>query len=333
MGKDLGVTSDFLYPVAVTVSGLTTLSTPFLIKNSDRLAQGIDTVTPNVVNNFIDFYQQWLQRYLSAHRQPDQVRELLRRWAMQMGLNVILITAIFVAASTLAIFWDDRFDWAKNVPGGVNAVLFTAAMLLSLPLVVATLRKLRAAAMLMAEASFIGRKPEHFVTLRKLATRAVTGGGVLILVLYMLMIAAPIVPAWPVLLALLGLAALVTAVYWSGLIKLYAGAQVSLRDTLTTQMPAPTISVNIPVEAETALKNAVLETMLIEPGCGACGKLIRELEVRSRTGASIVAIERGDESIINPGPDEELKAGDRILLIGDQKQVAAGRQALLSVPP
>ena len=326
LGKELKVTSEFLYPIAVCVSGLTTISTPLLIKNSDRLAQGIETVTPRGIKSFIEFYQQWLLRYRTAHRQPDQVRVLLRRWALQMALNLVLITAIFVAASAMSIGWFERLEPLGHLPGGVNAALFTAAMLLSLPLVVATLRKLRAAAMLMAEASFISRKPEHYAILRNLATRAVTGGGVLLLVLYMLMIAAPIVPTWPVLLALLALASLITAIYWSGLIRLYAGAQVSLRDTLTAQMPVASSPDTI--EAHTILKNAVMETLVMSPTSPAVGKLIRELELRSVTGASIVAIERGEESIINPGPDEELKAGDHILLIGDRQQVLAGRQAL-----
>ena len=37
LGASLGVTSDFLYPVIVAVSALTTLPTPYYIKNSDRL--------------------------------------------------------------------------------------------------------------------------------------------------------------------------------------------------------------------------------------------------------------------------------------------------------
>ncbi|NBQ44185.1 MAG: hypothetical protein EBU23_17415 [Mycobacteriaceae bacterium] len=51
------------------------------------------------------------------------------------------------------------------------------------------------------------------------------------------------------------------------------------------------------------------------------GKLIRELALRSSSGASIVAIERQGESLINPGPDEELRADDRLLLLGAQEQL------------
>ena len=55
---------------------------------------------------------------------------------------------------------------------------------------------------------------------------------------------------------------------------------------------------------------------------GACKKMIRELELRSRTGASIVGIERRDGTkIINPGPDEELQAEDQALLLGNPAQI------------
>jgi K+/H+ antiporter YhaU regulatory subunit KhtT len=44
------------------------------------------------------------------------------------------------------------------------------------------------------------------------------------------------------------------------------------------------------------------------------------------TGASIVGIERNGTSIINPGPDEELQAGDQILLLGNKMQLTTARE-------
>jgi CPA2 family monovalent cation:H+ antiporter-2 len=41
-----------------------------------------------------------------------------------------------------------------------------------------------------------------------------------------------------------------------------------------------------------------------------------------------VGIERNGASIVNPGPDEELQAGDRILLLGSRAQLDAARAAL-----
>jgi K+/H+ antiporter YhaU regulatory subunit KhtT len=52
------------------------------------------------------------------------------------------------------------------------------------------------------------------------------------------------------------------------------------------------------------------------------------LQLRSETGASIVGIERAAEKIINPGPDEELQAEDRLLLLGRSEQLDAAQKLL-----
>jgi CPA2 family monovalent cation:H+ antiporter-2 len=78
----------------------------------------------------------------------------------------------------------------------------------------------------------------------------------------------------------------------------------------------------------TVLRGAELEPVLIAPGSPAAGKLIRELELRTRSGASAVAIEREGADVINPGPDEEILPGDKVLLLGNRAQLDAA-QALL----
>ncbi|MFC6819412.1 cation:proton antiporter regulatory subunit [Nonomuraea dietziae] len=43
---------------------------------------------------------------------------------------------------------------------------------------------------------------------------------------------------------------------------------------------------------------------------------------RSRTGASIVAIVRGEDVIASPTPDEVLRAGDVLVVIGTRSGIA-----------
>ena len=76
------------------------------------------------------------------------------------------------------------------------------------------------------------------------------------------------------------------------------------------------------------LREADLESVTIAPASPAARKLIRELELRTRTGASIVGIERAGISLINPGPDEELQPGDQVLLLGSRAQLDAAKTAL-----
>jgi CPA2 family monovalent cation:H+ antiporter-2 len=76
------------------------------------------------------------------------------------------------------------------------------------------------------------------------------------------------------------------------------------------------------------LSEADLETVPITAGSIGAGKLIRELQLRTQTGASVVGIERNGTNVINPGPDEELQAGDQVLILGNSDQLAAAKLLL-----
>jgi CPA2 family monovalent cation:H+ antiporter-2 len=81
------------------------------------------------------------------------------------------------------------------------------------------------------------------------------------------------------------------------------------------------------------LREADLETVSIASDSPAVGKLICDIQLRTRAGASIVGIEREGQSIINPGPDEELLAGDQLLLLGNPAQLNAAKSVLSSLKP
>jgi len=134
-------------------------------------------------------------------------------------------------------------------------------------------------------------------------------------------------PPFKILFVLIALLVLLTWVFWRTLIKLYARAQVAIEETLAQPPDQHHPEHNRPLVP--MLRDADLGTFAISADSPAAGRLISELQLRTRTGASIVAIERGGATIINPGPDEELLAGDQILLIGTTGQLAAGKQALL----
>jgi CPA2 family monovalent cation:H+ antiporter-2 len=55
------------------------------------------------------------------------------------------------------------------------------------------------------------------------------------------------------------------------------------------------------------------------------GKTIGDLGIRSTTGASIVAVVRGEEVMPNPGPEITLRAGDLVGVLGSPDQRATFR--------
>lgn len=49
------------------------------------------------------------------------------------------------------------------------------------------------------------------------------------------------------------------------------------------------------------------------------GDTLRESNIRQKTGASIVAIQRGDDTIDNPGPEISIQQGDTLVALGDRE--------------
>jgi K+:H+ antiporter subunit KhtT len=58
------------------------------------------------------------------------------------------------------------------------------------------------------------------------------------------------------------------------------------------------------------------------------GRTIADGEIRTRTGASVVAVIRGDQSVPGPGPDFQFEQGDVVLLMGSEPSVEAAERLL-----
>lgn len=60
-----------------------------------------------------------------------------------------------------------------------------------------------------------------------------------------------------------------------------------------------------------------IEILEVEHGSAAEGEHPAALDLRARTGATVVAIERDGEAHVAPAPDFRFHAGDRVVLVGD----------------
>jgi K+:H+ antiporter subunit KhtT len=82
--------------------------------------------------------------------------------------------------------------------------------------------------------------------------------------------------------------------------------------------------------AEVVLEDLVLEWFTIEPGAACIGKTIRELEVRTRTGASIVSIIEADQTKrTNPEAHTVLNTGATLIVAGDRRTINALKRLLI----
>ena len=292
LGMSLKVTSSFLYPIAVAVSALTTLTTPYLIKNSDSVIEWFDRAAPLPVKRWLDFYTRWTSELAEGERHFGL--GLARKWGWQIALNLIFITGIFIAAGAMR---SRGLTWWPEIPrgeDGVKAVLWLGAMLLSLPLLIAVFRKLRALAMLLSEMS-VTRAAGGVNTnsLRSVVANTIVAAGSIMLVLIILLLSSTILPSWKLLLVQALIVTVTAILLRRSFTKLYSKAQFALQETLA-QAP-----VHRHDAGETALpammREAQIATIRIGKATSVAGKLIGELRLRTNTGASIVGIQRDGE--------------------------------------
>lgn len=100
LGSSLGVTEDFLHPVIVAVSVLTTLATPFYIKSSDATYRTIVRVLPQVILDSID------RRAQAEAKESSPSSKLwmgyIKRWAVKVGLIVLAAIASVEVLNAIA---------------------------------------------------------------------------------------------------------------------------------------------------------------------------------------------------------------------------------------
>lgn len=69
------------------------------------------------------------------------------------------------------------------------------------------------------------------------------------------------------------------------------------------------------------LKAGTTETFLVTKDSPAAGKSLKELDLRQKTGATIIAVVRGEKSIASPSPDYKINEGDTLVLVASHKDM------------
>jgi K+:H+ antiporter len=79
--------------------------------------------------------------------------------------------------------------------------------------------------------------------------------------------------------------------------------------------------------SELFLKSTIAQ-IVVDEVSPARSKSLRDLDLRRRTGATIIAIIRGEEAHSNPDADFVIEKEDLLVLWGAHAQLAAARQLL-----
>jgi CPA2 family monovalent cation:H+ antiporter-2 len=232
LGMTLQVTSDFLYPVAVAVSAITTLLTPYLIRGADPLSLKLAKVVPRRLARVLSLYGEWL-RSIQPQGEGALVASMVRRILLQVGVNLALVVAIFFSGGYFAERIGSYLgEWISDV-GQQKALIWGAALLLSLPFLIAAYRKLKALSMLLAE---LGVKPEmagrHTQRVRRVIAEVIPLLSLLVIFLLLSALSASILPTSELLVLIVVVAAGVAALLWRWFIRVHTRMQIALLETL-----------------------------------------------------------------------------------------------------
>ncbi|MDR6395168.1 cation:proton antiporter [Herbaspirillum seropedicae] len=235
LGQSLKVTSDFLYPIVVAVSAVTALLTPYLIKAADPLSAKAVTLVPARVSGLMGMYSRWLESLQPTGDRAELTR-IIRRILMQVMVNLALVIAIFLGGAFFVDGLSRQLSGWTPDPDVQKAIIWGCALVLSLPFLIATYRKLQALSMLLAEVSV---KPEfagaYTSGVRKIVSEVLPIMSIVGIMLLIFVLSASILPPLNLLAFVLAGAAGLLWLLWSKLVKLHSRLQIALFETLDEQ--------------------------------------------------------------------------------------------------
>lgn len=235
LGQSLKVTSDFLYPIVVAVSAVTALLTPYLIKAADPLSAKAVTLVPARVSGLMGMYSRWLESLQPTGDRAELTR-IIRRILMQVMVNLALVIAVFLGGAFFVDGLSRQLSGWTPDPDVQKAIIWGGALVLSLPFLIATYRKLQALAMLLAEVSV---KPEfagaYTSGVRKIVSEVLPIMSIVGIMLLIFVLSASILPPLNLLAFVLAGAAGLLWLLWSKLVKLHSRLQIALFETLDEQ--------------------------------------------------------------------------------------------------
>ena len=335
VGVASGVIGGWMYPVAIAVSAITTLTTPLLIKLSNRAAASIDHWLPEPIQTVATLYGSWIERVRGSPRAPTE------RSVSNRIIRIILVDAALLTAVVIGVAVElDRLSAIVSgmigmQPERVRFIVVLISGLIAAPLLYGLITSARALGNHLARRAFAEAQKgkvdpadaprQSLVILVQLAVVLAVG-------IPIVAITQPFLPPHrgASVLALLTLVLLVAL--WRNAANLQgharAGAQI-IASALAHQMASTD-----GVADETKLLedvNAVLPglgepiAIRVVPQSIAVGRSLAQLNLRGATGATVLAIKRGAQQIPTPLGREVIEAGDVVAVAGAHDALAVAR--------
>lgn len=336
LGLTLNATREFLYPVAVAVSAVTTLTTPWLIRAAGPMASFIDRKLPRPIQTFAALYGTWVEQLRAPSDREDAaslIKRLIKRLLIDVAILIALVIGAAVSVESIAGFAALRLglslEWARGL-------VILGVIVLALPLLVGIFRIVRGLGVALAQAALPAAtqgKADLAAAPRRALVVTLQLAMVLLVGLPLLALTQPFLSPWAAVASLGTLLVVLGVVFWKSATNLQghvkAGAEMIV-EVLVTQAGKRTTPVEETLDQIRHLMPGLGEPVpfRLDEDSAAVGKTLAQINLRGLTGASVLAIARGEAGVIVPLATEVLRAGDVLALAGTRDAVAAAVEAL-----
>ncbi|HEY4618943.1 MAG TPA: cation:proton antiporter [Flavobacterium sp.] len=296
LGMSLNVTSDFLYPIVVAVSAVTTFTTPFMVKMAVPFSEFLDKKLP----------RKWVKRMARYSANAQAIKSIstwqvvLRAYMIQIIVHTIIITAIILLSSRFVL------PLVENSKFG-NAIAALITMIIISPFLWAL--SLRRVAVKEVEILFQERRyrgPILMMIFFRMGL-AIFYIGFLLNIFF-----SPIIAFF----ALIS-AGVLYYLFPKQLHEQYHRIENHFLKNLNDRN-----SVKITRQyASLTPWDGHMTTFEIAKESNIAGKTLEELRLREQMGINIAFIKRGDIMVKIPTKNERLFPGDEICVIGSDEQV------------
>jgi CPA2 family monovalent cation:H+ antiporter-2 len=336
LGTQVGALRDFFFPVAIAVSAITSLLTPFLIQRSARVAAFVDGKLPHPAQTYAALYGSWVQVLGQTRSRPPEWTRV-RRLAAFLILDVAIIASL-VIASSLGRLRIAELLVSRLHPLVAQLLLVAVTVALALPFFWSALRSARKLGFALAEGAFPHKGDLDLAEAPRRALRATLNLTILFAAgAPLVALTQPFLPrSVPFALVLVIGVALLALPFWRSATNLQghvrAGTQ-AIVETLLAQSRSGAHASSSLDELREVLPGIGEPTAIAISGNAVCvGRSLKELNLRGLTGATVLAIERGPAEIVVPTAEEVLRDHDTLVLTGTHEAVKAARELLLRAP-
>jgi CPA2 family monovalent cation:H+ antiporter-2 len=329
-------TDEVLYSVAVAVSGITTLLTPWLIRAAGPVAAWVDRKLPRRLQTFAALYASWLEQLRT--RSPSAQTARFRRAIRWIIADAVVVAAIVIGASVemdrIAAFAESRLSLSERA---TRLLVVAGAAAISAPFWIGLVRMARYVGFELAGLAFPAASRGQLdlaAAPRRLLVVMLQLAIVLVIGVPLIALTQPFLPPFRGAALLLFVLALLAVAFWRGAEHLQGhtrAAAEALAETLARQTRVGRHRGGVHALEDTSRILAGLGSpvpVTVEPGTRAVGKTLAQIELRGLTGATVLAIQRGDRSVLVPSGHERLEAGDVLAIAGTRDAVEAAKTLL-----